>query len=203
MKTNFVDNCLANSLGNVTISNPAIQSKEGIILCHVTSRTGGGEISVLQLFALAKEYYHNLPILAYIRATTNVNAVNRIERLTTLTGKVRVLYYGSRSLEQHLSIPACSARSLLSTPEELAAYEGSRSLAEMAILGKKAEMNALVEKYFPDRTNTRQARITIPILDRTISKQFRTLPDADKARILDAVGLVFEQLISAELGGAK
>lgn len=203
MKSKFVDNCLANSLGNVTIANPAINCKEGIILCHVTSRTGGGEISVLQLFALAAEYYPDLPILAYIRASTNVNAVNRIERLIPLAGKIRVLYYGSRSLEQHLSIPACSARSLLSTPEELVAYEGSRSLAEMAIMGKKAEMNALVEKYFPDRINTRQARITIPILDRTISKQFRTLPDADKARILDAVGLVFEKLIAAELGGAK
>ena len=202
MKSKFVDNCLANSLGNVTIANPAINCKEGIILCHVTSRTGGGEISVLQLFALSTEYYPDLPILAYIRASNNQNAVN-IERLTPLAGKIRVLYYGSRSLEQHLSIPACSARSLLSTPEELVAYEGSRSLAEMAIMGKKAEMNALVEKYFPDRINTRQARITIPILDRTISKQFRTLPDADKARILDAVGLVFEKLIAAELGGAK
>lgn len=204
MKSEFLKACLKNSLNNVTIANPDYQDSndDGILLCHITSRTGGGEVSVLKLFALAKEYYPEISILGYIRARSNHAAVERIERFNSINIHPRVIYFGSRSLEEELkSNKAESARSLLSTPAELSEYEQTRSVAEIAISEKKREMLDLVKKHFPDQKHTRQARLHFPVIDRSISKRFAELPDDAKARVLLSIGAQLENAIAAELGG--
>ena len=159
---------------------------------------------MLSLFALAKEYYPTVPILGYIRARSNSAAIERIQRFNSSTHQPRVIYFGSRTLEEELNTnKAESARSLLSTPRELADYEHTRSIAEIAISGKKREMLDLVKKYFPDQKDTRQARIQVPVIDRSIAKRFNALPDDAQARILASMGVQLENMIAIELGGAN